>query len=219
MERILLYVALVYVPIVCMTLVAYAKRNNVLRYIFKSLLIPSLMVLYWMLAEVPSPWVLLALAFGWLGDVFLLGHHHWNIGCGMAAFALGHICYIAGMLLTKPGLHLIAAVSVVWIAVCLLLARRFLIPYAPKRLRIPGLCYATLLSGNCATCLYLACVSGFDAAYVLCFFGGLLFLVSDGQLAYDMFGRKTRLGNFFVMVTYILAQTALAVGFVLHGGI
>ena len=44
-------------------------------------------------------------------------------------------------------------------------------------------------------------------------------MVSDSLLAYDKFGKKTRLGGFFVMATYILAQTALTAGFVLHGGI
>ncbi len=219
MELILLYTAFVYVPIVCMTLYAYARRNRILRDVFKSLLIPSLAVLYLLAAERPAFWILLALLFGWMGDVFLLRRHHWNLGCGILSFALGHICYIAGMLSTRPGLHLIAAASVVWIGLCLLGVRRFLIPYAPKRLKLPSLCYAALLSGTCATALYLACTSRLHAAYVLAFFGALLFMVSDGLLAYDMFGRKTRLGNFFVMMTYILAQTALAIGFVLHGGI
>ncbi len=219
MERILLYAAFVYVPIVCLTLVAYAKRIKVMRFIFKSLLMPSLAVFYLLAAESPSPWIVLALAFGWLGDVFLLGRHHWNLYCGIGAFALGHISYITGMLLTKPGLHLTAAISVAWVGIVLLAFRRFLLPHVPKRLRIPGVIYATLLSATCAVALYLFCTSGPDAAYALCFFGGLLFIVSDGLLAYDMFGKKTRLGNFFVMVTYILAQTALAAGFVLHGGI
>ena len=219
MERMMLYFAFGYVPVVCLTLAAYAKRNRIMRMIFKPLLIPSLMILYALAAPKSNVWVLLALGFGWAGDVFLLGHHHWNVYGGMASFALGHACYITGMLLTQPGLHPILLLSVAWIGACLLLVRRFLIPHAPKRLKPWAQCYTVLLSGVCATALYLACVSGFNAAYVLCFFGGLLFFVSDGLLAFDMFGRKTRLGNFFVMTTYILAQTALAVGFVLHGGI
>ena len=219
MERVLLYTAVVYIPVVCLTLLAYAKRIKVMRWIFKSLLIPSLIGLYCLAAPQPNLWVLLALGFGWLGDVFLLGRHHWNLGGGMTAFALGHIAYIVGMLSTRPGLHLIAALSVAWIVLWLIGVRRFLIPYAPKRLRLPGLCYAALLAGTCGTALYLACLSGFTAAYVLCFFGGILFMVSDSLLAYDKFGKKTRLGGFFVMATYILAQTALTVGFVLHGGI
>ena len=62
MERILLYAAFVYVPIVCLTLVAYAKRIKVMRFIFKSLLMPSLAVFYLLAAESPSPWIVLALA-------------------------------------------------------------------------------------------------------------------------------------------------------------
>lgn len=219
MERVILYTAAVYVPIVGMTLYAYAKRHKVLRCIFKTLLLPSLMGLYLLAAERPSIWILLALGFGWLGDVFLLGRYHANFIGGIIAFAFGHICYIVGMLSTRPGVHLIAALSVAWIALWLIGVRRFLIPYAPKKLKLPGLCYAALLAGTCGTALYLACLSGFTAAYMLCFFGGLLFMVSDALLAYDKFGKKTRLGGFFVMATYIMAQTALTAGFILHGGI
>ena len=218
MEFVLLYTAFVYFPIVVLTLFAYAKRNKPMRFVFKSLLMPSLAVLYAFAAAKPSPWVLIALGCGWIGDVFLLGRHHWNRFGGIASFALGHIAYVTGMLLTKPGLYPVGLISVAWVAICLLLARRFLIPYAPKNFRVPGLIYAGLLSCTCAAALYLAITSG-EAAYVLCAVGGLLFMLSDGLLAYDMFGKKTLLGNFFVMVTYILAQTALVTGFVLHGGI
>ncbi len=219
MKRVILYTAAVYVPIVGMTLYAYAKRHKMLRCIFKTLLLPSLIGLYLLAAEQPNIWILLALGFGWLGDEFLLGRYHANFIGGILAFALGHICYIVGMLSTRPGVHLIAALSVAWIVIWLIGVRRFLIPYAPKNLKLLGLCYAALLAGTCGTALYLACLSGFTAAYVLCFFGGLLFMVSDALLAYDKFGKKTRLGGFFVMATYILAQTALTAGFILHGGI
>ena len=218
MDPIILYTAFIYFPVVCVMLTAYAKQNRILRYIFKSLYMPSLIVLYLLAAPKPNVLIILAMVFGWIGDVFLLGRHHWNVLGGITSFGLGHICYIAGMLSTRPGLHLTAIISVVWIALCLILVRHFLIPHAPKRLMIPAICYATLLSGTSAVALYLSFVS-FNAAYLLAAFGGLMFMLSDGLLAYNMFGKKTVLGNFFVMVTYVLAQTALAAGFILHGGI
>lgn len=218
MDPIILYTAFIYFPVVCVMLTAYAKQNRILRYIFKSLYMPSLIVLYLLAAPKPNVLIILAMVFGWIGDVFLLGRHHWNVLGGITSFGLGHICYIAGMLSTRPGLHLTAIISVAWIALCLVLVRHFLIPHAPKRLMIPAICYATLLSGTSATALYLSFVS-FNAAYLLAGFGGLMFMLSDGLLAYNMFGKKTVLGNFFVMVTYVLAQTALAAGFILHGGI
>ena len=219
MERVLLFAAFVYLPITFFTLIAYAKRNKPMRFFFKPLLMPSLAVLYILAAKTVCPWVLLALLCGCAGDIFLLGRHHWNLYCGIGAFALGHIFYITGMLLTGPGLHPVGLISVLWVGAMLVLARRFLIPCAPKRLRLPGTVYCALLSGVGASALYLAFMNGFNAAYLLCFVGGLLFLVSDGLLAYDKFGKKTQLGGLFVMVTYILAQTTLIVGFVLHGGI
>ncbi|MBR0081338.1 MAG: lysoplasmalogenase [Clostridia bacterium] len=218
LDVVLLVAAFVYFPIVVLTLFAYAKRIKVMRFICKPLLMPALAVLYALAANKPNLWIFLALGFGWIGDVFLLGRHHWNQLGGIASFALGHIAYITGMMLTKPGLRLVGLISVAWVAICLLVARRFLLPRMPKRLRLPGTIYCALLSCTCASALYLAIVTG-EAAYVLCACGGLLFIISDGLLAYDMFGKKTTLGNTFVMVTYILAQTALVTGFVIHGGI
>ncbi len=219
MERIVLYLAFVYVPIVCAVLYAYAKRKPTLRIIFKSLFVPSLAALYLLAAERVSAWILLALLFGWLGDIALLGRKHWNLYAGMGLFGIGHVCYITGMLCTRPRVSPLAAVSAVWIVGCLFLVGKLLLPRVPKRLRIPGAAYALLLSANAATALYLACVSDPHAPYVLCFFGGLVFIISDGLIAYDKFGRKTALGQFFIMATYILAQTALIAGFLLHGGI
>ena len=218
MDPIILYTTFIYIPVVCIMLTAYAKQNRILRYIFKSLYMPSLIVLYLLAAAKPNVLIILAMVFGWIGDVFLLGRHHWNVLGGITSFGLGHICYIGGMLSTRPGLHLTAIISVVWIALCLILVRHFLIPHAPKRLLTPAICYAALLSGTSATALYLSFVS-FNAAYMLAAFGGLMFMLSDGLLAYNMFGKKTLLGQFFVMVTYVLAQTALITGFILHGGI
>ena len=219
MDPIILYIAFVYIPVICWTLAAYAKQNRILRYIFKSLYMPSLIALYLLAAPKPHILIIFAMIFGWIGDVFLLGRHHWNLFGGVTSFALGHICYIGGMLSTRPGLHLTAIISVAWIAVCLILVRHFVIPHAPKYLRIPAVCYTMLLSGTSATALYLTFASQFNAAYMLCAFGGFMFMLSDGLLAYNMFGKRTVLGQFFVMVTYILAQTALAIGFILHGGI
>lgn len=219
MDPVILYIAFIYLPIIFVMLTAYAKQNRILRYIFKSLYMPSLIVLYLLAASKPHVLVILAMVFGWIGDVFLLDRHHWNIYGGILSFALGHICYIAAMLSTKPGLHITGIISGVWIGACIITVRHFVIPHAPKHLKVPAFCYAMLLCCTSATALYLAFASHFDAAYMLAVFGGIMFMLSDGLLAYNMFGKRTVLGNFFVMVTYVIAQTALATGFILHGGI
>jgi len=45
--------------------------------------------------------------------------------------------------------------------------------------------------------------------------GGLLFLVSDGLLAYNRFARRIKFGQLWVRITYHLGQFGLAIKFVI----
>ena len=65
--------------------------------------------------------------------------------------------------------------------------------------------------------VFLPMVTAFTWGKLMAFVGATCFLVSDGILCDMLFVRKAEPAkrNFAVMVTYILAQTLLAVGFVL----
>jgi uncharacterized membrane protein YhhN len=45
------------------------------------------------------------------------------------------------------------------------------------------------------------------------FAGSLCFMVSDSMLAYDTFRKKIKYGSFLIMLTYILAQLFITLGF------
>ena len=163
--------------------------------------------------------VIVALLCGWLGDVFLLFTKR-NIFMllGMASFALGHVFYIGAMLSTNPPLHLYVLILLLLAAAWVLFVVKKLLPTAPKSLRIPGLCYAVLLSGTALCALYLL-FSTQRLCYLVSFVGGLLFMLSDTILTGQKYRKETRHGNFYVMLTYILAQMLLVGGFALNGGI
>ena len=94
---------------------------------------------------------------------------------------------------------------------------RKLLPCAPKSLRKPGVVYAFLLSWTCLSALYLLLVEQ-KAGYLVAFVGGLFFMLSDTILTGQQYRKETRHGNFYVMLTYIIAQSLLIIGFVLTGG-
>lgn len=213
------FAAGVYVLIVFLTLLAYAKQNRRMRFILKPVLIPSLMVLYYCAVPSPSLWVLLALGFGWIGDVFLLKKDSWNVCGGMASFALGHICYIIALLSFSKGWHAALLFGIVWEIFCLVLMWRFLIPSVPKKLKLPGIVYSVLLCGVSAVSLYRMITDHFLSSYSVCFFGGLLFFISDTLLVNNMLFKRTPLREFLIILTYIAAQSALELGFILHGGL
>ena len=215
----LLYAGFILAPVLTVTVYAYATGHRRMRYIFKPLVVPSIAVLYVLLADVTNPWVLLAMGCGWIGDVFLLFRSDLCRVGGIVSFGLGHAAYITGMILTKPGVSALLVVPVLWEIIMLMTAYMLLVRNAPKSLRLLGTLYCALLIGTGAVTLYLLILSGFASAYWIAFLGALLFLVSDSMLARNMFQKGTRLLSTLVMVTYILAQTALGVGFALHGGI
>ena len=55
-------------------------------------------------------------------------------------------------------------------------------------------------------------------AYLIAFVGGLFFILSDTILTGQKYRRETRHGNFYVMLTYIIAQDLLILGLALSGG-
>ena len=200
-------------------LVACFRRMTRLRRVTKVLLMPLLAALYLLLAPAPHAFVVIALVLGCLGDLFLLFQKKsMTMLIGMCAFALGHIFYIAAMLSTKPAFHLSIALCVLIAVGWMSFVVRKLLPTAPKSLRKPGFFYALLLSGTCLSALYLLLVTQ-NLLYLISFAGGCLFMISDTILTGQTYRKETKHGNFYVMLTYILAQLLLVTGFALNGGI
>ena len=200
-------------------LIACFRRMLWLRRITKVLLMPLLAVLYILAAAKPHAFVIVALFLGCLGDLFLLFQKkQMTMLLGMCSFALGHVFYIGAMLTAKPGLHLSALLCLVIAAGWMLFVVKKLLPTAPKPLRKPGFFYALLLAGTCLFALYLL-LSTQRMWYLLSFAGGCLFMISDTILTGQTYRKETKHGNFYVMLTYILAQLFLVTGFALNGGI
>ena len=210
---------ILYCTVVGLTMIGYATKRFWLRAVNKSLLMPSLAALYAALAPDPSLWILLALLCGWVGDVLLLGTKNWNRNGGLLSFALGHIFYITGMLLGRFSWTPFLLLCLGWEALMICLLWRTAISRGTRFYKIPGICYSVLLSGISAAALYLVCTFWFTWEYCLCFIGTVSFIASDCALARRVFGVQSRDSDVFVMATYIFAQTALAIGFALHGGI
>ena len=214
----LILVSVCFATDVVLQLVACFRRMPKLRSVTKVLLMPLLAVLYALFAPTPHIFVIVALICGALGDLFLLFRKSFAMLIGMCAFALGHVFYIGAMLTAKPGFHLSALLCLVIAAGWMLFVVKKLLPTAPKSLRKPGFFYALLLSGTCLMALYLL-LSTQTMWYLISFVGGCLFMISDTILTGQKYRKETKHGNFYVMLTYILAQAFLVAGFALNGGI
>ena len=197
-------------------LAACGLGKSRLRYFTKLLLMPLVAALYCALADRPAPAVLAAMFCGWAGDFFMIyKHKDVFLAAGMAAFGVGHILYVAhiGVIAAAAEPRLFTALAAtlvpgaVAVVIFAVLRRRI-----PKQLRLPGLLYGLLLA-SLGSAAFIALRAGAPGgAYLLA--GGCLFLCSDGILSFETFrDGDSNAADVAVMLTYIAAQTLLAIGF------
>lgn len=197
-------------------LAACGLGKSRLRYFTKLLLMPLVAALYCALVDRPAPAVLAAMFCGWAGDFFMIyKHRDAFLAAGMAAFGLGHILYVAriGVIAAAAQPRLFTALAgtlvpgAVAIIIFVVLRRRI-----PKQLRLPGLLYGLLLA-SLGSAAFIALRAGAPGAGWL-LAGGCLFLCSDGILSFETFrDGDSNAADVAVMLTYIAAQTLLAIGF------
>jgi len=193
-------------------LVSLFFKQGLFQAILKGCLMPLVLAVYIFGAKVILWSIVLALVFGWLGDIFLLkGSVSRFFILGLASFLLGHICYIIAMYGFARPFHTAAFVISIAVAVCLgILIFKIVRPSA--EMKIPVIAYeATIMTmAVFALQLFLAQRSAFG---VLVLAGSLCFVVSDTTLAYDTFRKGPKYAAFIIMLTYIAAQLLITLGF------
>ncbi|WP_448317846.1 lysoplasmalogenase [Streptomyces sp. CO7] len=183
-------------------LVTVSTGHGTVETVSKALLMPLLAATA---ALSGAPRILLvALAFGWGGDVMLsFGGDAFLVGMGF--FALGHVVYM--VLFRRHGADRSRPESVgtaVAYAVGLAALMVLLLPGLPADLRIPVAAYSCLLT---AMAWSAGRVGRLAAA------GGALFLLSDSLIAAEMAGwGPLPLHGLWVMATYLAAQALLTAG-------
>lgn len=197
-------------------LAACGLGKSRLRYFTKLLLMPLVAALYCALVDRPAPAVLAAMFCGWVGDFFMIyKHKDAFLAAGMAAFGVGHILYVAhiGVIAAAAEPRLFTALAAtlvpgaIAIVIFAVLRRRI-----PKQLRLPGLLYGLLLASLGSAAIIALRAGAPGGAYLLA--GGCLFLCSDGILSFETFrDGDSNAADVAVMLTYIAAQTLLAIGF------
>ncbi len=200
----------------CVPPVHYALRKYT-----KPLLLPLLIGCYVTASAAPSLLVVLALALGCAGDVFLLfPERPLFFKLGMASFAIGHVLYIATFLTHlggKPPFWLLAA-AVAAYAAAIAVVLSLLMPALPADMRVYLCVYIGLISLMSLSALLLA-VTRAGVAPKFVFAGSLLFVVSDTILSNVTFKKSYLWAYFFVMLPYVAAQGCIALGLAGMGGV
>lgn len=171
----------------------------------KPLLMPALVLgLIWGAPERRSPAVVLgvvALALSWVGDVTL----RWFV-VGLVFFLLAHLAYLVLFVsrLAERRVQWWAGAYAVWLVVLLTI-----LGTSTGELLVPVIAYGIVLS-------VMAVVATRCNRWVA--WGAALFVASDSILAINRFlpDAGIPLAGFFIMVTYIAAQTLIVWGLLVH---
>lgn len=201
---------------------AVITDNQTLQYIAKPLLLPALMALLYFSTNSGTAgraFMLTALFFSWLGDIFLMLDDPKGLYfiIGLICFLTTHIFYIiyflrirsaADSLLKKQFLLallvLAYGIALVWI----------LFPHLGKMV-LPVIVYATVICSMllCSLHVYNKINKPANDMFV---FGALLFVLSDSLLAINKFLEPLPYAGISIMLTYCAAQYFIVTGFIIQ---
>jgi len=186
--------------------VARAQRRPRLEYLCKPATVVALIATA--AALVPAhdaggrrSWFVVALVCSLAGDILLMLPTDVFVA-GLAAFLVGHLCYLAGFWAHGPDAVAFTVAAVGVVVVVAPLAYRILDALRGRTaLRLPVALYMVVISVMLATAL--------ATGNVLAGVGAALFVSSDAMIAWNRFVRPFRAAELGIMITYHLGQAGL----------
>lgn len=174
-------------------------------YVFKPLIILSLLFLYVFSLHKRLKWYVIALEFSFFGDVLLLFNGELFFILGLISFLLAHILFIKIVIdrIQKAKLSIVLAASIPFLLIFGLLMTT--LKDSLNQLLIPVIIYGLVISifGTVALIDFLKTKSKLS---LLMLIGAVVFIISDATLAINKFYSPAHLFEILVMVTYVLAQ-------------
>lgn len=157
----------------------------------------------------PMPIFIIGLFLGLIGDVVLMLKGNLAFITGLTSFLLGHVCYLLGLNsepLSFTFWHLLLLIPA---GGMLTYFQITIMPKVEKPLKTPVWIYAMVIVAMFYSALLtLIRPEWGSTAVILVISGAFLFVLSDTMLAFDRF--VDRIDGIWVMITYHLAQMAIA---------
>lgn len=195
-----------------------AIESSTIRYICMLTLMP-LLIAYYLLSVQPSDFnlfIVLALIFGYGGDILLMFHKDELFVFGLLSFLIGHIFYIIAFLITVPNLLAFPVWGLLFVIPSLVIVGYVLRKTIDKmgELKVPTLVYVgVIFSMGFVSILRLAAFTGLS--FYLVWLGGVSFMASDGMIAIVTFDERFKNDEVYIKLTYVLAQFLIVLGVLL----
>lgn len=157
------------------------------------------------LATVPGTWIFIGLLLSWCGDVFLISRTQKLFLMGLASFLLGHVAF--GVAFIALGVDWTGvAYSTVPLALVSVGVTRWLLPYAPEKMRVPIVTYILVI-----TAMVTAAVGVWEHIYgTLALAAALCFFLSDLSVAINRFVSPSFIHRVWGLPLYYMAQILFA---------
>ena len=204
--------------ILLVDLVARAMQPDwqMVEYVFKPLLMTTLGEYFIREAQIKgqkqNQFILAALAFSFLGDIFLMADKFFIVGLG--AFLIAHIFYIlafrseSSRFFSKKELLIPATFVLIYGAILL----SIVLPNVGSALKIPIIVYSMTILVMLLTALHrYGNVSAVSFKYVI--IGASLFILSDSMIAISKFVTAFPMDGVLIMATYGVGQYLIVVGY------
>ncbi len=162
--------------------------------------------------------ILIALAFSWAGDMFLMGSTEIFFLPGLVSFLITHVLYIIGFrkeISLVQGSTLLKRQPLIAIPVVLLTGGLIVLVFnrMEPAMKIPVVVYATVITLMVLTAMN-RCGRVSANSFRLVFAGAFLFMLSDSLIALNKFYFSDAMwkAGFFIMLLYIAGQFMIAKG-------
>jgi len=193
------------------------KDNEKGRYLCMILLMPILLLYYF--SSVPLEqinWlIVIALLWGYAGDIFLMFDREDFFIYGLGSFLLGHIFYIIAFLLSIVNIMAFP----VW-GIILFIPEIVLLIFALQKIKgkmddmtIPTLVYVGVI-GTMGICAILRLAQFDSLGFLFVYLGAMFFMLSDSLIAINKFDEEIKHGEVIIKLTYGLAQFFIAQGII-----
>jgi len=195
----------IFISVALLDVLGIIFEIEVLRLVFKPLILLSLMALYKVSVNRINSMYLLGLVFSFSGDVFLLFEGKLFFILGLGSFLLAHLFFI---MLVVSWFKSIEIKQIALTAIPFLLGVAGLLLFLKDYLGdmlIPVMVYALIIGcfGTVSAVLYQQHKKNFAATMLL---GALVFMSSDTILSINLFYKPQFILSVLVMCTYVLAQ-------------
>ncbi len=177
----------------------------ILIYIFKPLIISSLLLLYVFSSPKKLKWYVFALIFSFLGDVFLMFSGELFFIAGLVSFLIAHVLFIKIVISRIKEVNFLKVISSSILFLALFGLLIFTLKDSLHEMLVPVVVYGLTISTFGIVSL-IDFLNTKSKRSLLMLVGAVIFMISDSILAINKFYSSAHVFEVLVMVTYVLAQ-------------